>query len=364
MAPARCGDAVSHRKNAGTAHDARAVFRRGRGARAWRDRRGSRGGRRDVSRELRRGGALRIGFSDGREPLTAIGKSATGTGLAAARCERQFYEQVAPLWDHPAPRLLGTWEYGHGDDARLLLLTEDLGAAGYALLQGSASQAQLQGVVVTLVGLHARFWEDLQPEILAPNHPTASVTRAAQASPADVIAENAIAVRDQATRFLEVASVELTLAERALLAEVLDAWEGQFQARAAQGRSITLIHGDFHLLGNLFFAANDPRPRVIDWSELKPGLGPHDLAYCLVAAPTNDRPARDLALLHYYWEQLRAAGVTDYGWDLCQWDYRFSLLTNLFQSVFQMSPMWFRRTSALVTELDCRAALHILPPVS
>jgi hypothetical protein len=40
--------------------------------------------------------------------------------------------------------------------------------------------------------------------------------------------------------------------------------------------------------------------RVIDWSELKPGLGPHDLAYCLHMAPTADRPARDRALLRRY----------------------------------------------------------------
>lgn len=85
----------------------------------------------------------------------------------------------------------------------------------------------------------------------------------------------------------------------------------------------------------MFFAAGEPQPRVIDWSEMKPGLGPHDLAYCLIAAPASDRPARDLALLRHYWEGLRTARVDDYGWELCQWDYRFSVITNLFQSVFQ-----------------------------
>ena len=307
---------------------------------------------------------LRVGFSDGRAPLTAIAKSATGAGLAAARRELRFFAQIAPLWANPAPRLLGSWEQGRGDDTHLLLLTEDLGAAGYEPAQSGVSQAQLQGSADTLVSLHARFWEDLQVEILDPAHPTASVTQAAQAWPADVIAAHAIAVRDEATSFLETASAELTPAERALLVEVLDAWEPRFQARAAGGRSITLIHADFHLLGNLFFAANEPRPRVIDWSELKPGLGPHDLAYCLISAPTEDRPARDLALLRRYWEGLQAAGVEDYGWDLCQWDYRFSVITNLFQSVFQNSPMWFRKTAALIAELDCRTALHRPPPMA
>ena len=43
--------------------------------------------------------------------------------------------------------------------------------------------------------------------------------------------------------------------------------------------------------------------------------------------------------------------------------YRFSLVTNLFQSVFQHSLFWFRRTAALVVELDGRSALHAPPPM-
>jgi hypothetical protein len=178
------------------------------------------------------------------------------------------------------------------------------------------SPAQLQSVTDTLVTLHARFWEDLQVEILDPAHPIESVTRSAQAWPAAVIETNATAVRHAAASFLKAVSADIT------------------------------------------------RPRVIDWSELKPGLGPHDLAYCLLSAPTQDRPARDLALLRRYWEGLGAAGVEEYGWELCLWDYRFSLLTNLFQSVFQKSLTWFRRTAALIAELDCRAALRSPPPIS
>lgn len=59
---------------------------------------------------------------------------------------------------------------------------------------------------------------------------------------------------------------------------------------------------------------------------MKPGLGPHDLAYCLTVVPTRDRLARDLTLLRRYWDGLRAAGVDDYSWELCEWDFRFSAL--------------------------------------
>ena len=104
----------------------------------------------------------------------------------------------------------------------------------------------------------------------------------------------------------------------------------QFHARVAGGRAITLIHGDFHFLGNVFFAPNDVRPKVIDWSEAKPGLGPHDLAYCLTVVPADDRLARDRVLLRRYWDGLRDAGVDDYSWELCDWDFRFSVFCNLF----------------------------------
>ena len=172
--------------------------------------------------------------------------------------------------------------------------------------------------------------------------------------------DNARAIRDAAARF--PSSGALAPAERALLDDALAHWEARFVERASGGHALTLIHGDFHLLGNIFFAPHTPAPRVIDWSELKPGLGPHDLAYGLLSAPAVDRPARDLALLRRYHDGLVAAGVTDYGFALCQWDYRFSLITNLFQAVFQNSPHWFRKTAAVVDELDGRAALRDAPP--
>jgi len=306
---------------------------------------------------------LRVAFSGGREPWTVIGKSARGAGLAAARRERRFFEQLAPLWAHPAPALLGACEQGSGEDARLLLLTEDLAAAGYRLLPQGASIAQLEAVIDLLVSFHARFWGEPTRGLLDQAGAAPSVTQSTQAWPPAAISAHAIAAREAAASFLSAESDQLTAGARDLLEQALDVWERQFLARAGAGCAITLIHGDFHLLGNIFFADDARPPRVIDWSELKPGLGPHDLAYCLLAAPAQDRPARDLALLRRYWERLRAAGVELYSWDLCRWDHQFSLITNLFQSVLQHSVPWFLRTAAVVDELDGRAALGAPPPV-
>jgi hypothetical protein len=298
---------------------------------------------------------LVVRFSDGSDPITVIGKAATGPGLAAARRERRFFERIAPLWPAPTPALLGAHEAG--DEPQLLLVTEDLGAAGYALVT-EASVAQLHAVVDTLVAFHARFWGDLPGELFPCGDPSSS--QSAQAWPAAAITAHAVAAGEATARF--IAGVELTAAERALLDRILAAWEPQFLARVAGGHALTLIHGDFHLLGNVLFAEHARRPRVIDWSELKPGLGPHDLAYCLHAAPSDQRPTRDLALLRRYWDGLRAAGIADYGWPLCRWDYQFSLLTNLFQSVFQRSAFWFRRTAGLIDEHAALTALDTAPP--
>jgi phosphotransferase family enzyme len=275
--------------------------------------------------------------SDGSSS-TVIAKYATGDGIAAARREIRFYEQLAPRWDHPAPRLLGATDDG---DA-ILLLTEDLDASGYHVVGADVSEAQLHGAIDVLAAFHREFWNDVPAVDLEP-----SVTSTAQAWPPEVITRSAAAVRAEAKLFFDAAP---ELGDVSTLTEIVDGWESQFRRRVGEGRVLTLIHGDFHFLGNVFFSGTDPRPKVIDWSELKPGLGPHDLAYSLAVIPTADR----LTLLRRYWEAL---SLDDYSWDLCQWDFRFSLLSNLFQSVFQRSPRWYHTSLAAIDSANARSTL-------
>lgn len=304
---------------------------------------------------------LRVSSVGGQAARSVIGKYATGDQLVDAHRELRVYQQLGQRLERAqlAPLLLGVWEE-RGEPARLLLVMEDLEATGYRL-RSSWSVEQLGGAVGALVQLHAGYWEELHVAELDLDRPMVSVTQSAQAWPPAAISEHARVARAETARFLEEAE-GLTGAEVALLDEVLETWERQFQARIEGGRALTLLHGDFHLMGNVFFAEGEAVPRVIDWSELKPGLPPHDLAYCLHAAPVEDRATRDLALLRTYWEGLGAAGVQGYGWALCQWDYRFSLVTNLFQSVLQRSSLWFRKTAAVVQLLDATTALRTPPP--
>lgn len=292
---------------------------------------------------------LLIRRADGSS-FTVIAKLASGAGSAAARREVQFFEQLAPKWDHPAPQFVGASDTGD----RVLLLTEDLGAAGYRVVGTDVTDRQLHGAIDVLAGFHTRFWNDLTA---APDLEP-SVTSSAQAWPPEVITRHAAAVRSEADSFFAEAT-ELTRTERAALDEVITGWERQFQARVAGGQALTLIHGDFHFLGNIFFAGDDPRPKVIDWSELKPGLGPHDLAYSLSALPARQRDADNL--LRHYW---KALGAPDYSWELCTWDFRFSAISNLFQSVFQHSMRWYRASLATLDALDSRSTLTAPPPVS
>jgi hypothetical protein len=296
---------------------------------------------------------LRVRFTHGPD-LVAIGKRATGADAAAARRERRFFERLAPQWNHPAPRLLGVSD----DAASVLLVTEDLETAGYRAVGTAVSEPQLHGAIDAVVGLHAQFWDALPLDVLDAGRLEPTVTQAAQAWPPAVIAANEVAVREASARL----APDLDAAERALLADVLTAWAPRFVERTAAGRALTLIHADFHCFGNVLFAPGHSRPRVIDWSELKPGLGPHDVAYCLMGLPCVDRARRDDVLMRRYWEGLCAAGIRDYAWPLCQWDHRFSVLTNLFQAVFQGSAVWFRKTAAVVNALDARAALAEPPP--
>ncbi len=130
-------------------------------------------------------------------------------------------------------------------------------------------------------------------------------------------------------------------------------WPRLFAARVRSARMITLIHGDLHLLGNVFVGRDSQAPRIIDWADCKPGLGPHDVAYCLISAETPDRRRRDTALLERYHGRLSALGVRGYDWEQCLHDYRLALLTNLLQCVLQGILSWLRRTVAIIDVWQC-----------
>lgn len=287
-------------------------------------------------------------------PRSLFAKIATGDALPGARRELRFYRLIAPrLPDGLAPRLFGA--AAGLEEGRIVLLYEDLLEAGYAPAVTPVLEADLLALTDTLSDLHARFWGAAWPREVDFLAPMESSTRSAQAAPQAVIDDNAATGEAAMTAFLDAHGSGLTQAEGALAAAALRFWRAQMSARGEAG-NLTLIHGDFHLVGNVFLRAASP-PRIIDWSEIKPGLGPHDLAYALISQPAADRLTRDTALLRRYHAGLIAAGITGYGWEQCLWDYRFSLVTNLFQSARQMNPAWMRKTLAAIADVGAEATL-------
>lgn len=172
-----------------------------------------------------------------------------------------------------------------------------------------------------------------------------------QALGGDEIAAQAAVAAAATQRFLHNHAHELVSKEQKLLLALGQEWGARFTRRVAEGQGISLIHGDFHLLGNIFFAkepTTQPPLKIIDWAQSKRALGVHDLMYLLLSVEAENRVERDLVLLRRYHAGLLAAGVTNYPWQQCLWDYQFSQLTNLFQSLLQDSLRWFRRTFAVI----------------
>ena len=103
----------------------------------------------------------------------------------------------------------------------------------------------------------------MQGELLDHAHPDPALTQSAQAWPPEAITMHAREIRKGVETFLAGAGGELTMNERELLSELLEHWMTRFLSRVVDGRALTLIHGDFHVVGNVLFAPENPSPRVI-----------------------------------------------------------------------------------------------------
>jgi hypothetical protein len=124
---------------------------------------------------------------------------------------------------------------------------------------------------------------------------------------------------------------------RAVYESVLPSLPGLYK-RHAQGRNLTLVHGDAHL-GNFLFP-KDPeadRTYLVDWQFWHPTIGGTDLAF-MIATEWEPEIRRRLEqpLLRRYHRLLLAQGVQGYSWDDCWNDYRLSvILVSIFIPVWR-----------------------------
>jgi len=97
----------------------------------------------------------------------------------------------------------------------------------------------------------------------------------------------------------------------------------------------TVAHGDFRL-DNLLFGtrAGAPPVVVVDWQTVTHGPGISDLSYFLGAGLlTEARRRHEADLVRTYHDVLRAAGVTDLGWDECWAQYRRYTFAGLIMAI-------------------------------
>jgi hypothetical protein len=297
---------------------------------------------RDVSALLR----LRLHGSVPVEML--VFKRWQGTSLRpSATAERRFHCELAPaMRANFTPRVYAAEQFE--DDA--WILTEDL-ALEYAHPPSPPTPAQLEAAVTVLATLHAHWWMHPRLEQADLLQPVTDVTRMPQALPESGVQRNAALARSALNAFRARHLDAFAPAEWSLLERWLEVWPAAFLARTVE--HTTLLHGDFHLAGNTFFGVAQPdQVKVIDWAQHKRGIGVHDLMYMLLGVDDDRRLERDTRLIRLYHaeleQRLEHRGVQDYPLEQCLWDYRFCVLSHLYQAVFQDSPRWLRRNLNVV----------------
>jgi hypothetical protein len=286
--------------------------------------------------ELLETGLLETGLLE-----TVILKRWIGTTLQpSARAELRFQLEFAPAMHANFVTEVYAADQGEADS---WVLMEDL-TLKYEHPSLPLQSVQLEAAVDVLSALHGFWWE--HPRLAEADllEPVNDVTRMPQALPIEGIRQHATLAAEALEEFRAAHETSFSRDDWRLLEDWLAVWARVFTERTADSRGVTLLHGDFHLLGNSFFAARDPAQiKVIDWAQHKRGIGAHDLAYALLSAGDDNRLERDERLIRRYQTGLERRGVQGYDLEQCRWDYRFCLMTNLFQSVFQNSPRWLRR---------------------
>jgi hypothetical protein len=277
-----------------------------------------------------------------------------GSGLR----EIVFYAELAPTMPHPAvPYCYAATADPHTKTCALLL--EDV-AINYTKPRLPLTLPQYYQLVDELVCLQAYWWEHsrlARPDFFRTQ---TGALRMGQAIAPDAIRQHEAEAQESVERFIVQYRGELEADIVAFLYRLAERWADRFIQRVVAGKHITLLHGDFHLLGNIFLpraSGRATRPCILDWGQYMRGIGPHDLAYLLTVQSKPGQTEQETALLRHYHRGLESGGVTEYSWEQCLWDYRFSIVTNTFTSIFQGSLRWLEKSIQRVKTWRCTELL-------
>ena len=140
---------------------------------------------------------------------------------------------------------------------------------------------------------------------------------------------------------------------------VFDVLPRLFLPRIADGKDVTLIQEDAHLLNVLL--PRDPglhRPKLIDWEVYQPDLGVWDLSYllhaCMVPRELSREP--EPILLKRYCETLAMKDI-DYSLEQAYADYRLCALGFFAFAIVAQSVHYFDLTAHAFEDWECEGVL-------
>lgn len=203
---------------------------------------------------------------------------------------------------------------------------------------GTPSQAQLEEIVDGLLQFHTQWWE--HPRISRSDFlgQAGGPLRMVHATKEATFLTYCQHIANRFRVFADDLGDELPGEWRQLCERVIAAWPSLFLNRISAGKALTFIHGDFGLW-NIYLPRDPETHRLcfLDWETYKRSLGVYDLAYMLITADylgdCDMRNQVEAQLLRRYHDGLLANGVTNYDWDDCTYDYRLSVVANLFPPV-------------------------------
>ena len=138
----------------------------------------------------------------------------------------------------------------------------------------------------------------------------------------------------------------------------INGWERLYAERIKDNKALTFLHGDLHHW-NLFYPKNPEADGLYfgDWETYKRGMGPYDLCYLVGRDPPQQRREIEKDLLRYYYDGLVDGGVLGYSWEDCIYDYRLSVIANLFPPIGVQSLHRFKSRQKQFQDWNCQELL-------
>ncbi len=216
--------------------------------------------------------------------------------------EVRFYRSIRPGLSIEAPRCFGSlFDETHRSFG---VLMEDLTLRGARFPSAlmDLSLGEMEGLITTLAGLHARYWESplLQSELRwVPTPVSGGMAPVFEALGLDLV-RNQVDTNEYKAALIEP-----------LGKTVDELWEAMWKGQQilTEGPQ-TLLHGDPHI-GNSYLLP-DGRGGFLDWQLMIRGRWSHDVTYVLITGlSTEARRRHERALLALYLDELRRHGVAE-----------------------------------------------------